>query len=263
MNSQTIVKRHIRQDGVLDVFEIFGPTFQGEGPFAGTPCVFVRLAECNLQCPGCDTIYSDSHPTGGHAKLGWRDPLAIVHAVDNIAPGVPGVGKLSRPLVVVSGGEPFRQNIVPLLNLLTGAGYFVQIETNGTLPILEGGIGYNTNIAERAGVYIVVSPKTPKVQPAYNLLACAFKYVGAHDDLDPTDGLPVHVLHHSGSGKVARPGPSYRGLVYLQPMDHAEILKGELYIKEANFLSQQAVLRSCYNHGYIFGLQLHKVVGAR
>ena len=36
-------------------------------------------------------------------------------------------------LVVLTGGEPFRQDIGPLIELLLEAGYEIQIETNGTL----------------------------------------------------------------------------------------------------------------------------------
>ena len=40
------------------VKEMFGPTLQGEGAHAGRPCVFLRFAACNLECPGCDTDFS-------------------------------------------------------------------------------------------------------------------------------------------------------------------------------------------------------------
>lgn len=38
---------------LLRVSEVFGPTFQGEGPSAGRPAVFVRLGGCNLNCSWC------------------------------------------------------------------------------------------------------------------------------------------------------------------------------------------------------------------
>ena len=39
----------------LVVSEIFGPTWQGEGPSLGRRCGFVRLGRCNLACTFCDT----------------------------------------------------------------------------------------------------------------------------------------------------------------------------------------------------------------
>src|SRR5438046_5626962 len=42
----------------LVVSEIFGPTFQGEGPSLGRRCVFLRLGACNLHCRWCDTPYT-------------------------------------------------------------------------------------------------------------------------------------------------------------------------------------------------------------
>src|SRR4029450_7825218 len=42
----------------LVVSEVFGPTFQGEGPSVGRRAGFVRLGRCNLDCSWCDTPYT-------------------------------------------------------------------------------------------------------------------------------------------------------------------------------------------------------------
>ena len=39
-----------------EVQEIF-LTIQGEGPYAGTPAIFIRLGGCNLACNFCDTEF--------------------------------------------------------------------------------------------------------------------------------------------------------------------------------------------------------------
>ena len=41
----------------LVVNEIFY-SLQGESSYAGKPCVFVRLAHCDLRCSWCDTEYA-------------------------------------------------------------------------------------------------------------------------------------------------------------------------------------------------------------
>ena len=47
----------VKFSGTYDVQEVF-PTIQGEGPDAGVPAVFVRLAGCTLTCPACDSDYT-------------------------------------------------------------------------------------------------------------------------------------------------------------------------------------------------------------
>lgn len=124
----------------LVVSEIFGPTLQGEGPSAGTPCVFLRLGGCNLSCRWCDTPYtwdwtgiSDEARERGE---GWRArdelsprPVPVVAAQLTAAAGD------AVRLLVVSGGEPLQQGdrLAPLVDHL-GDAWQVEVETNGTLP---------------------------------------------------------------------------------------------------------------------------------
>ena len=233
MNDQPIEK--YQDQPMLEVHSIFY-TIQGEGPFSGTPAVFVRLAGCNLQCPFCDTDYSS-------------DRMAI--SPEEIA----NIVKRLRPsgLVVITGGEPFRQYINPLLEFLVSRGFYVQIETNGSLePELDHDL-LGVNLSDRQGVYIVVSPKTPKLHPLTHRLAHAYKYVLAADSVGP-DGLPKVVLGH-GHTPVARPTPYPLEAVpiYISPMD-----AGHPGYNETNI---QAAVDSCLEHGYIFQLQVHKLIG--
>lgn len=232
MNLQPIEKRTKSADGLLSLHSIFH-TIQGEGPFCGTPSVFVRLAGCNLQCPACDTDY-----TQGRRVASAQEILVKVQEYQ------------SSGLVVITGGEPFRQNITSLLNVLTDAGFYVQIETNGTLEPVE--YHYSTMPGIRTGVYVVCSPKAGKVHPRINDVACCFKYVIAHDSIHEDDGLPLRALEHRASPYVARPPKNWARPIYLQPMDSKD--------EELNRLNLQAAIDSCMKFGYILQLQIHKII---
>lgn len=232
MNLQPIEKRTKSGDVLLSLHSIFH-TIQGEGPFCGTPSVFVRLAGCNLQCPACDTDY-----TQGRRVTSAQEILDTVQEYQ------------SSGLVVITGGEPFRQDITRLLNVLTDAGFYAQIETNGTLEPVE--YPYSTMPDIRTGVYVVCSPKAGKVHPRINDVACCFKYVIAHDSIHEDDGLPLRALEHRASPYVARPPKNWARPIYLQPMDSKD--------EELNRLNLQAAIDSCMKFGYILQLQIHKII---
>jgi 7-carboxy-7-deazaguanine synthase len=94
---------------------------QGESSFAGLPCIFVRLAGCNLRCSWCDSEYTF---TGGH-KMSLDDVMA---EVQKLAP---------TKLVEITGGEPMLQerDLVPLMERLLSQGYEVLLETSGERPL--------------------------------------------------------------------------------------------------------------------------------
>jgi 7-carboxy-7-deazaguanine synthase len=105
---------------VLTVFEIY-QSIQGESTHAGRPCVFVRLAACDLRCRWCDTTYAF---TGGR-KMAIDDVLA---AVEPFACG----------LVEITGGEPLLQrDVYPLMEALLSRGKTVLLETGGHRPLDE------------------------------------------------------------------------------------------------------------------------------
>ena len=115
----------------LVVSEVFGPTWQGEGPSLGRRAGFVRLGRCNLACTFCDTPYT------------WRwadhDPAVELRtiAVDAV---VAELLRMDVPLVVVTGGEPLLQqsHLPALLRPLRTRGIEIEIETAGTLaPIAD------------------------------------------------------------------------------------------------------------------------------
>jgi len=243
-NEQAPEKR-VQGDGfALAVNSIFH-TIQGEGPFAGTPAVFLRLAGCNLQCPLCDTEYTH------------RIELSLDAIVDNVRDAIPEwpqgrSAAMPQPyraptnLVVITGGEPFRQPIGRLVMRLRNAGYRVQVETNGTL--YQPAFPYVDE-----GVTIVCSPKAGLVHRDLLPWVAAWKYVATADNIDPADGLPTHALEHPNGGKLYRPPPGHTAPVYLQPVDEKNIA--------ANARNMHAVKDACLEHGHRLCLQLHKIIG--
>jgi 7-carboxy-7-deazaguanine synthase len=103
------------------VKEMFGPTLQGEGAHAGRPCVFLRLAACNLACTWCDTDFAPE----GAERFAAAQIVERLRALDTHG---------SR-MVVVTGGEPTLQWDAPLAAALRAAGFRVHMESNGTRPL--------------------------------------------------------------------------------------------------------------------------------
>jgi 7-carboxy-7-deazaguanine synthase len=102
-------------DRRLLLAEVFGPTFQGEGPSTGQQAMFVRLSRCNLRCPGCDTPY-----TWDARRYDLREHT-VAASVEAVAAQV-----LAAPpaLVVITGGEPLLQQptVIALAERLAAAG---------------------------------------------------------------------------------------------------------------------------------------------
>lgn len=95
---------------LVEIFE----SLQGEGRNVGRPCVFIRFAGCNLDCPWCDTDVKK------HFEISLEDLVKEVS------------GYRTRS-VILTGGEPTIQNDMPeLVAALKEAGFWIAVETNGT-----------------------------------------------------------------------------------------------------------------------------------
>ena len=105
--------------------EIF-KTLQGEGPSAGTPTGFLRLATCNLKCSWCDTKY-----TWDWSQYDYSQEVATL-ATEDVRRRIDALG---TNRLVITGGEPLMQQraLAPLASGLKSGGYSCEIETNGTL----------------------------------------------------------------------------------------------------------------------------------
>lgn len=106
---------------MLKVSEIF-KSIQGETSYAGLPCVFVRLAGCNLSCKWCDTAYAAS-----------SDCEFTEYNCEKILDVISGY---NLNLVCITGGEPLLQkDCTSLIDELCAKKITVLVETNGSVDI--------------------------------------------------------------------------------------------------------------------------------
>lgn len=162
------------------------PTVQGEGAWAGHPCVLVRFAGCNLwsgreedrerdalhneaPCPRwCDTDFRTGARTLGVQQL--RDELAAAGAGPD-------------RFVLLTGGEPLLQVDAPLLSAIRSLGAASHVETNGSAPLGE--------CRDRL-TWITVSPKVrpSRVAPEY---VDELKLVLPAHDPEEWEGFPARL----------------------------------------------------------------------
>lgn len=121
-------------DKDLLVSEIFGPTFQGEGPSAGQRAVFLRLSRCQLTCAWCDTPYT--WDTGRYDLAAETRRMSQSQVLDELM-------ARPAPLVVISGGEPLLQQdrLTWLIDVCRARRRRVEIETNGAVVPGRGVLG--------------------------------------------------------------------------------------------------------------------------
>jgi organic radical activating enzyme len=142
----------------LNISSLFGPTIQGEGPYAGRPSLFIRLAGCNrgdkLSKAGCSFCDADFRLT--HSTVNTLDSI-----VEWVLPRY-----VKGMVIVITGGEPLLQpNFIPLVKALernlilkSEGSLIIQIETNGDVfPFLKN--KEKDSILSSSYVKWVISPK--------------------------------------------------------------------------------------------------------
>lgn len=146
-------------------------SLQGEGVRAGTANIFIRFSGCNQTCRkeshgfDCDTEFVSNVSMEAGAVLAYAQKLSP-----------------ACTSVIFTGGEPCLQLDDRLIKIFKEAGYYLAIETNGSLEVPEG------------IDWIVVSPKVAE-HCMRQLTADEVKYV-----------------RHSGQGI---PKPACRATHYL------------------------------------------------
>lgn len=101
----------------LQVAELFF-SIQGESLYSGYPCVFIRLAGCNLRCTYCDAQYTYNEPG---RLLSIDDILSFTQQYND-------------SIVEITGGEPLLQkNSILLMERLLDFNRTILLETNGSI----------------------------------------------------------------------------------------------------------------------------------
>ena len=186
-------------------------SLQGEGHFTGTPAFFLRLSGCNLQCPFCDT----SHQS--YMKMSEDE---IVEEASSHKPRH----------IVITGGEPALQLTQSLVDKLHEAGFFIQVETNGTLPLPEG------------IDWVTASPKSSPIREDLKINELKVLFMG--DGTDPEASL----LGGRFGGGLVR--------LYLQPLDTGN--------EEQNRIILRDTIAYILEHPkWSLSLQTHKMLGIK
>ena len=217
-------------------------TIQGEGPWAGKPAVFLRLAGCNLRCFFCDTDFSG----GTHYKL--QD---LVNEISTIC------AHNNCHNVVITGGEPLLQELGLLFTADELVHLLFQIETAGTVwPDSMRDEDVEDQLLDER-ILIVVSPKTPNLHPKVIEYAHAFKYIVAEGETSEIDGLPnksTQLPTKGNSSQIYRASlHDFRNSIYIQPCDVPNYEQSAANAVHAAHIVMQ--------YGYRLSLQMHKIVG--
>jgi len=116
-------------------------TIQGEGVHSGKAAIFCRFAGCNLWsglekdrstaiCKFCDTNFWGTDGLNG----GKYDAQELVNFCQSLWPE----DSTSQPFIVCTGGEPLLQMDKLLISQLKEQGFYIAIETNGTIDPPSG-----------------------------------------------------------------------------------------------------------------------------
>lgn len=234
--------------GTYWVQEVFA-TIQGEGPLTGMPAVFIRMAGCNLRCHFCDTDFESSKWNPTLTELGEK----IIDARN---------AKWPPPitLAVLTGGEPMRQPLGPLVGMLMKMGMRVQIETAGTL--------WDETLdvyADRGEILFVCSPKTGVLNRRLVTHCDDYKYiVSAARAIASDDGLPLESTQVAGNiMTVARPPVREGVTTWVQPETaYIQVAGGGNIVNPAQTeRNTQHAVDLCMRHGYRLSLQTHRILG--
>lgn len=246
-------KEYDQFQGDLLVTSIFR-TIQGEGPYAGYPSVFLRLAGCNFgakdsNCQFCDTSFQ--FDSGRRVS-----PNALLRELTELE------GYHVKDVLVVTGGEPTLQ--LALLELIVKAGlYFskIQIETNGTQPKF---FQRAEELHLQREFTTVVSPKSSYLAGRYAEIkdivmwnATCLKFVVDADPLSPHHSVPQWAFD---SQKPIYVSPM---AAYLKPYagEVSSVWEDGLIDREVTARNYAYAAQYAMKHNVLLSLQTHLFIG--
>jgi len=103
----------------LPIMEIFY-SIQGEGYYAGSPAIFIRLGGCDVGCVWCDV------------KESWNEGDHPFFTVEEI---IDQIKDYPCKMIIITGGEPLMYDMTQLTDALRQKGYQLNIETSGAYPL--------------------------------------------------------------------------------------------------------------------------------
>lgn len=257
-------------------------TLQGEGPYAGSPALFIRLTKCNLACSFCDTFFDDGNWMT-FEEIETKAIQTIFNYWKDRGQTVPGwVSNNGLPffpniVLVITGGEPTLQaNLTEFLRIQVPRFKAVQIESNGTI---------DRELPE--GVTLVCSPKcaekngvaTKYLAPTKQILerADCLKFVVSADPDSPYNTIPDWAhdwKQRTGKEIYLSPMNVYNSLPQKIKIIHAE--KGNITMDQRSTVDEvinffepgllnmekiqanhEYVGRYCMEYGYRMQMQMH------
>lgn len=217
---------------INEIFE----SLQGEGAYTGVPSIFVRMQECPVGCPWCDT----QHTWGVDPQLQTSSAAVLSKSADSAQWFDASAADLlalftqkgyTARHVVITGGEPCMYDLNPVSSLLIEQGYGVQIETSGTFEVQT-----------HPDTWVTVSPKI-NMPGKYPVLASAMHRA---NEIKHPVAMQKHVQQLDDLLQEVE--LTHQPLIYLQPISQ---------LKRATELA----IQTCIARNWRLSLQTHKYLG--